>query len=146
MFLLHLASTLLMTGLIWFVQIVHYPLFAKVGGDFAAYQQAHMRLTTYVVGPWMLLEAATAVALLVAPGPLGRSLAGWNLALLAGIWLSTALLQVPEHEKLLAGFAAGPHTALVRSNWLRTALWSVRSAGLLLALHRMSGPWGLKTD
>ena len=29
--LLQLASTLAMVGLIWFVQVVHYPLFEKVG-------------------------------------------------------------------------------------------------------------------
>jgi hypothetical protein len=27
------ASTLFMTGLSWFVQVVHYPLFAAVGPD-----------------------------------------------------------------------------------------------------------------
>ena len=31
--LLHAAATLFMTGLIWFVQVVHYPLFARVGED-----------------------------------------------------------------------------------------------------------------
>jgi hypothetical protein len=30
--LLHLAATLYMVGVIWFVQVVHYPLFSKVGG------------------------------------------------------------------------------------------------------------------
>ena len=33
----HLAATLFMVGVIWFVQVVHYPLFAKVGATaFAA--------------------------------------------------------------------------------------------------------------
>ncbi|MBI1354706.1 MAG: hypothetical protein GC160_10190 [Acidobacteria bacterium] len=134
LFVLHLAATQWMTGLIWFVQIVHYPLFEKVGGDFPAYQTAHMRLTTWVVGPWMLLEAATAVALAVRPEPLSRPLAWCNLALLAAIWLSTALLQVPQHERLLCGFQQRPHAALVRTNWLRTGLWSLRAAGLLAVL------------
>lgn len=38
----HAAATLWMTGLIWFVQVVHYPLFALVGSTgFAAYESAH---------------------------------------------------------------------------------------------------------
>jgi hypothetical protein len=38
---LHLATTLLMVGLIWLVQIVYYPLFARVGdSSFAAYHSA----------------------------------------------------------------------------------------------------------
>ena len=62
--LAHLAATLFMVGVIWFVQVVHYPLFAKVGSEgFAPYSKTHSRLTSYVVGPPMLLEAATAIVL-----------------------------------------------------------------------------------
>jgi hypothetical protein len=40
----HLAATAAMVGLIWFVQVVHYPLFASVGADeFVAYENAHTR-------------------------------------------------------------------------------------------------------
>lgn len=135
--LIHFAATLFMTGLIWFVQVVHYPLFARVGGDFVAYQQAHMQHTTWVVGPVMLLEAITAVALLLDRPAWISSAALWtNLALLALIWASTVLLQVPQHERLLSGFASGPHAVLVGSNWLRTALWTLRSAGLLVLVER----------
>ena len=46
-FLSQIASTLYMTGLIWFVQVVHYPLLGAVGGsEFSAYEQRHMSLTT----------------------------------------------------------------------------------------------------
>lgn len=61
-FIVHLAATLSMVGLIWFVQIVHYPLFAYVGAEkFIAYEAAHARLTTWVVAPPMLTEALTAL-------------------------------------------------------------------------------------
>ena len=34
----HLTATASMAGIIWFVQVVHYPLFPLVGGDrFVAY-------------------------------------------------------------------------------------------------------------
>lgn len=132
-FLSHLASTLFMTGLIWFVQVVHYPLFDGVGGaDFAAYERRHRARTTLVVGPPMLLEAATAVALFwirpagAATGPL---VAG--LALLALIWGSTAFLQVPCHGRLTESFAASVHRRLVVTNWIRTAAWSVRALLIL---------------
>ena len=73
--LAHLAVTLFMVGVIWFVQVVHYPLFAKVGSErFVLYSKAHSRLTTYVVGPPMLVEAATAL-LLVFRRPEGVPLA-----------------------------------------------------------------------
>jgi hypothetical protein len=60
----HAAATLYMTGLIWFVQIVHHPLMSSIQNeDFANYEQQHMSLTTWVVAPPMLIEVATAVLL-----------------------------------------------------------------------------------
>ena len=50
--LTHLASTLFMTGVIWFVQCVHYPLFASVGEEgFRNYEERNSALTTWVVAP-----------------------------------------------------------------------------------------------
>ena len=91
------AAAWFLTGLIWIVQVVHYPLFASVGREvFASYEAAHARLITLVVGPVMLLELAAAVALaFVRPA----SVPGWaawaGLGLLAAIWISTFLVQVP---------------------------------------------------
>ncbi len=124
----NLVSTCYMVGLIWMVQIVHYPLFAKVGSDqFTEYQTSHQSLTTLVVGPPMLVEFLTAV-LLVWYRPAG--IPGWlvyvALGLLAIVWASTAFLQVPCHEKLTAGFDAAVHNRLVVSNWIRTIGWTAR--------------------
>jgi hypothetical protein len=58
-----------MLGLIWFVQIVHYPLFSSVGErEFAGYEIQHSRLTAFVVGPPMLIEALSAIALVFSIG------------------------------------------------------------------------------
>jgi len=131
--LLQIVSTWFLVGLIWTIQIVHYPLFAAVGTDrFVAYEASHTRLITFVVGPVMLVEAATA-ALLVAMRP--ASVPAWiawtGLALVIVIWLSTAILQVPDHAKLADGFDSTAHAHLVGTNWIRTIAWTAR--GLLLA-------------
>lgn len=128
-FLGQLASTHTMTGVIWFVQVVHYPLFAAAGQEtFAAYERRHTALTTWIVGPPMLVEAGTA-GLLLWFRPLGVELSQViaGIALLAVCWLSTALLQVPCHERLSQGFDAIVHRRLVRTNWLRTVAWSLRA-------------------
>lgn len=124
------VATIFMTGLIWFVQVVHYPLFAAVGpAEFPAYARLHQSLTTFVVGPPMLVEAITA-GLLVVMRPTGVS--AWipwaGLGLVAVIWASTALLQVPAHGKLSAGFVPETGAFLVSTNWIRTAAWSARAA------------------
>lgn len=124
----HTVSTLVMTGVIWFVQVVHYPLFADVSRQaFAAYERRNTRLTTFVVGPTMLVEALSAAAL-VALAPGSRVLASVGVLLLVAIWLSTFLVQVPCHRVLEGGFDAGVHRRLVSSNWVRTAGWSLRAA------------------
>jgi hypothetical protein len=57
-----------------------------------------------------------------------------GLALVAVVWTSTALLQVPAHRKLAAGYHAGAHRRLVRTNWVRTAAWTARGALVVGAL------------
>lgn len=135
-FQLHAFATLYMTGLIWFVQLVHYPLMAKVGPDgFAEYQRLHERRTGWAVGPAMLVEAVTAVLLVIA-GPDGfqAGIAWAGLTLVVLLWLSTALIQVPCHRKLERGFDAAVHRKLVVSNRLRTALWSARGVLVVAAM------------
>jgi hypothetical protein len=129
----HTGATLAMFGLIWFVQIVHYPLFSFVArGDFSRFAAAHQRRTTVVVAPLMLLEAASAVALALAPPAGGAALARLGLALLAVLWVSTAAIQVPAHRRLAAGFSEPVHRRLVASNWLRTLTWTGRAVIALL--------------
>ena len=148
LFLLQLAPTLFMTGLIWFVQVVHYPLFALVGpAAFPRYEQQHARRTGWVVFPPMLLELLTALAALsprLRPSQLSRPAAIASAALVLLIWLSTALLQIPLHNQL--DRTSDPATLLrlqrrlVQTNWLRTAAWTARSALLLTALLKTLNP------
>ena len=124
-------GTLVMTGLAWFVQLVHYPLFRLIPADgFAAYEREHVRRTSWVVVPTMLLEA-TAAALLVAVQPEALTVAG--VLLLAIVWASTFGLQVPAHARLEHGFDGAVHARLVGTSWIRTLAWSGR-ATIALAL------------
>jgi hypothetical protein len=136
--LLHAGATLFMTGLVWFVQVVHYPLFDGVGRDaFVAYEVEHSRRTTRVVGPAMLVEAASALVLLgVRPTAIPASWAWIGIVLLGIVWISTVFVQVPQHRSLARGFDDGVHRALVAGNWIRTIAWSARS---VLALAMAAG-------
>ena len=131
-FLLHLAATLYMVGVIWFVQLVHYPLFARVGpSEFAGYERAHRRFTARAVAPPMLAELVTAGLLLwVRPEPLPLWAVVAGLALVAANWVSTCAVQIPCHDRLTRGFDPAVHRRLVATNWLRTVVWSLR--GLLV--------------
>lgn len=141
-FLAQVAATLYMTGLIWFVQVVHYPLFGGVGREgFSVYEQRHSLLTTWVVAPAMLVELATALVLLWnRPPQLPLPALVVGAGLVAVIWLSTYLLQVPCHNRLTAGFDETIHQRLVVSNWIRTFAWTARSALLVGLVDRLLRP------
>lgn len=124
----HLVATTFMAGVIVFVQIVHYPLMSSVGIEgFVTYERGHTVRTGWVVGPPMVLEAATSLLLVLSPEHAGaRPLAGIGIALLAVIWLGTALVQAPAHARLTKGFDPTVHRRLVKTNWVRTTAWLAR--------------------
>jgi len=124
----HLASTMYMVGLIWFVQMVHYPLLAAVGDEsFVAYENQHTRRTTWVVAPLMLIEMITAVLLIwLTPNDIALWLLLLGIVLIVIAWLSTALVQMPCHQRLSESFDTQTHHKLVTSNWIRTIAWSLR--------------------
>lgn len=128
--LIHAAVATFLCGLIWTVQVVHYPLFARVGDvQFARYEREHQERIGRIVVPAMLLEL-TAAAWLVAFAPTGLRAAAWlGAALLVSVWLVTAFASVPGHHRLAQGFEPAVHRRLVRTNWIRTAAWTAR-AGL----------------
>jgi hypothetical protein len=136
--LANIAATLLMTGVIWIVQVVHYPLFALVGrGNFPAYEAAHSSAITLVVMPLMLVELGTSFLLALAPPPaLDRATPWIGLGLAAATWGVTFFFSVPAHGALSGGFDPAAHTALVSTNWLRTLAWTAHSGVVLYWVWR----------
>ena len=130
--LLQVAATFSMVGLIWFVQIVHYPLMERVGREeFCKYEMDHQRLTSWVVVPLMTTELLSAVLLLwYRPSAIGSIVAWAGIVLLGSIWLVTFFVQVPQHTSLVVSYDAKVHRGLVKGNWYRTLAWTGR--GLLV--------------
>ena len=85
-----------MCGLIWFVQMVHYPLFARTDTTHSPdYPDENQRRTGPVVIPPMLVEAATATLIAISPPPaIGRP------AALAGLAMVAACLHRPRRRLL----------------------------------------------
>ena len=134
-FLVHEAVTLIMVGVIWFVQLVHYPLLSYVGhSEFPVYERHHRGFIKWLVAPLMLLEGMTAALLILFPPAAASDWQLWiGTGLLFVIWISTAFVQVPLHSVLSRGFDPAVQKRLVRTNWWRTIAWSLRG-GLVLAM------------
>jgi hypothetical protein len=142
--LIQTASTFSMCGLIWFVQIVHYPLFERVGAaGFADYEAMHATRTGWVVGPLMVAELITAILLLLPslrPATISTAAAGLGAGLVGVIWISTALIQVPLHDLLSRGYDPAAAARLVSTNWIRTIAWTARGVLVLVWLDRLLLP------
>jgi len=143
--LIHLASCLFMTGVIWYVQIVVYPQLRNVPEDFfAGYYSTHTLRTGFIVGPPMLVELVSGSALLLIYST--RSASGISPFLIAFlplllIWLSTLFLQIPLHAKLEKQRDACVIEKLIKGNWIRTILWSFRSLWLMYLLFPILKPF-----
>jgi len=126
--LAHFALSLFMTGLIWTIQLVHYPAFRYVDmSKFTEFAEFHGRHITPITALPMILELVTAALLLYHFKDLFFFI---NLILIAGVWLSTFFLSVPLHIKLKTSGDERLIEKLVQTNWPRTVLWTLRS-GLL---------------
>lgn len=129
----HIFTTLYMTGLIWFVQIVHYPLLSSVGEQsFCRYEHRHTQRATYVVALPMVLELITGILLMMDHSlNLDRTGLWIGMVLLIVNWFSTGFIQAPYHNRLLQGYDVHAQRMLVHSNWIRTIAWSWRSVVVL---------------
>lgn len=138
LFVIHVAATWFMVGVIWFVQIVHYPLYGSVGtAEFEGYEKRHQLKTAWVVFPAMFVELGSLLFLMSRPSPLSSDpLLVVSFLFLLIIWLSTGFIQMPAHQKLTMGADPEVLKKLVRWNWIRTIFWSLR--GLLLVYLLMN--------
>lgn len=134
--ILNIFCSFFLCGLIWQVQFVHYPFFLRADrSNFTEHIRFHGVRISFIVLPVMIAELISSVLLtLYAPTFQAIHLLGLMIVLL--IWASTFLLQVPQHAKLTEGFDEQAILKLVRTNWIRTVLWSVKSG---LALYLISG-------
>lgn len=131
--LLCLFSTLYNVGVIWFLQLNHYPLYAKVGcGEFRDYMTTHnRRILLPIVLPSIIALAAS--LLLLWQRPFGVPIWGvsaiifFNLVIL----LSTISVQGKAHNALARdGYSESLVQKIIHTNWIRTAAWTIN--GLLL--------------
>lgn len=134
---LNLTASCVMVGVIWFVQLVHYPLLATIGVDRApAVAVEHQRRTAWVVGLPMATEGVTTLVLLLSrPDAVDVWLAWLGAVLLAVALASTVFLSVPLHEQMAQDPRESTGSRLVVTNWPRTFAWTVRAvvAGVMLA-------------
>ncbi len=130
--IIHLIFTSFMVGVIWIVQLVHYPSFHYI--DFKKYrsfQRFHMEKISFIVVPAMIFELGSGLMLFFFDYK-----EDWffilSMVFLLVIWIITAIFFSKLHGKLANGYVNTVVDSLIKINWFRTLLWTVR---LFLVLY-----------
>jgi hypothetical protein len=134
--LANLVDAGLLCGLIWTIQLVHYPLFAAVGASaWTDYEREHQRRITMLVAPLMVANVALSAGVLAAGGA-DAVLRGLGAALALAVFAATGTLYSGLHRRLSGGWDAALGARLVRLNWWRTAAWTAQTAVAALIVAR----------
>jgi len=125
LFIINLVCSIFMVGLIWFVQLVHYPSFRFVDDGFAAFHNHHTFKTGIIVMPVMVVEVTTS-------GWLWSLSNSWltvnsiGFYAVIAIWVTTAVFHLPLHNALNKAKDEAAINKLVATNWIRTVLWTLK--------------------
>ena len=126
MLIIHLIATSVMVGVIWVIQLVHYPSFHFIElKQYTTFQRFHMSRISYVVIPAMLTELFTLILFIISTDKIDSFISISGLLLIL-IWLMTAVFFSGVHQKLTLGYDKTIVDKLVKLNWGRTLLWTLR--------------------
>jgi hypothetical protein len=127
--LVQLVVTVLLVGMIWTVQVVHYDLFPLVGAEsWDAYEHAHVdRIGKVLFGPWLVEGLCVLVLLLAHPKRL-RVAAFISAFLMLFILVDTAAFSAPAHGVLLDRWDQQTYDELMIVNLVRAWLWTAKGA------------------
>ena len=132
---MHLIATSIMVVVIWIIQLVHYPSFHFIElKQYSTFQRFHMSRISYVVIPAMLTELFTLFLIVISMDQIDTLVLA-SAILLIFIWLMTAVFFSGVHQKLTLGYDQTVVDKLVKLNWGRTLLWTLRL--LLISIYML---------
>ena len=126
-FLINLFSSLFLCGLIWLVQMVHYPIFHRLDkNEFINHMEFHQKRISYIVVPLMITELVTSGVLsFISEQFQILHISGLILVLL--VWMATFFYSVPLHSALMDGYSRKSVNKLCSTNRIRVFLWTVKA-------------------
>jgi len=126
---IHLIITSALVGIIWLIQLVHYPGFKYLDSDLTRdFHKMHTSKITPIVAPLMCAEMGlTCIDIYKQPS----AATVLHLALVIIIWLSTFMMQVPLHQKLTVEYDQKSINKLIKTNWIRTSAWTLKLISMI---------------
>jgi hypothetical protein len=119
--------------LIWLVQLIIYPSFRYTADEyFITWHTRYTGLIALVVTPLMLFQVGIEIMHIL------FLTSRWlRIGLISAIWISTFSFSVPCHNRLhIEGKKRGLVERLIKTNWLRTVLWSILFLETMSQIYR----------
>ena len=114
----------ILVGVILTTQFVSYPLFLKIDSKkIKLYHTFYTKYISYIVIPLMSIELFLNLSNLYHNITIYPRYYISTLALFF-VWLSTILIQLPLHRDINFYYRKFFIEKLIKSNWIRTVLWS----------------------
>jgi len=116
---------------------VHYPLFSLIdASSFKEFHQEHTKKTTWVVAAPMMIELVSSGLAIFFISDTSNTILIMSFLMVFLIFLSTAFVQVPLHNRLGVKKNFEIIRKLVLTNWVRTFLWTSKT--LLLTKYLLN--------
>ncbi|MFT5701793.1 MAG: hypothetical protein ACI8ZB_004694 [Desulforhopalus sp.] len=119
--------------LIWLVQLIIYPSFRYTQEkDFIVWHGRYMGLISLIVSPLILLQIGVELVHIF-----NNDYRWIRMLMILAVLTSTFSLSVPNHKRL-SRYGKDPSiiSRLVRTNWLRTVLWSLLFTETAFGVYR----------
>ncbi|MFL2630797.1 MAG: hypothetical protein ACJ0OP_03445 [Thermodesulfobacteriota bacterium] len=124
LFYSNLIISAILLGLILTIHFVHYKSFKFIDIErFIEFHRFHTKNISFLVLPLMTSEAVLSITICYFYFSI---LSLVNLLLVALIWITTFLLQVPSHNKLSTGKSMPEIKKLISGNIYRVCLWFLK--------------------
>lgn len=122
---LSLISSVYMCGVIWVIQLIHYPSFSSiVPNQFLQFHSQHTMAMGLIVGPVMVIELVAGLWLLMNKA---EFFSVSYFIMVATLWALTFFVSVPLHNKLAQGYDLQVIQNLISTNWPRTIIWTAKA-------------------
>ena len=135
-FYTHLLLCIGVTAILWFMQIVHYPLLPYVdAGKWTQFSEKRRMFTTMVIYPLMAFEALTGIALiLIATQSKTYGLLATSIVLLIALLIYTLAYLNPQFKKINSPDDVANQQRFLKLHWVRTIGWTIRVMLFVLIL------------
>ncbi|MDX2247790.1 MAG: hypothetical protein SF052_13480 [Bacteroidia bacterium] len=135
-----LSLNLYLTGITWFLQLIHFPLFESVGtNQFHDYHRKFFQKKQFLVLiPTILATLAAFILLWIQPWGTNMVFVKINLGMILAAQAATVILVEPIHKVLSShGYSDKAIRHLTRVNWIPTFAWTGSSSMIILAVFNI---------